>query len=510
MIGPGAVSVRLRTPEVPAAARFAPTDPPPAWDISSHPRIGALLRSRKFQFLAVLPNQILFWMVIFIGLAGTAVPGLNFGAAITWYVWFALLFVMMVVAGRAWCLMCPFGAFGEWVQKLTLWGHSHRRLTLGRKLPERWAGYGALISTAIFIGLTWIEEFFNIAGPGNPITTGWLVVGIISGALVFFVVFERRTFCRYLCPLTSMIATFATMGSLAGFRTRDRTKCLSCETKECMRGGSHGAGCPWYTWPGATDSNAYCGLCTECYKACPYDNIGLFVQPPLTSVVAPRHRRVDIGWTLAGLAGLVLYQQVNAMPIYTPVDDWLNAVTHFPHYPNPIDYLAVIAGVAVVLAAVGWAMSRLFGTAEAGPPRSGGRFLVRQSRFRSFFVPVMYGMIPVVGADYFARQLPKFLKHVTRVPVSFEHLWGAGSTHSWLYNYRLLSNPQIVDVQIAVVTLGALASAWACWRVAGRELVPIVRQAPWATWGVRLTAVTLPLTTGLSMSVLYAAMNAAT
>ena len=67
------------------------------------PRVAKLLRSRRFQFMLILPNQIVFWLVILLGFAGTVVPGLNFGTAITWYVWFCLVFVMMVVVGRAWC-----------------------------------------------------------------------------------------------------------------------------------------------------------------------------------------------------------------------------------------------------------------------------------------------------------------------------------------------------------------------------------------------------------------------
>ena len=506
--GPAAVAVRLRSPHEPPPDRFSDTDLPDAWDITAHPRIAAIVRSRKFQFLAVLPNQIIFWLVMFVGLAGTAIPGLNFGAAITWYVWFCLLFVMMVVAGRAWCLMCPFGGFGEWVQKLAFWSHSQRRFTLGLKLPERWAGYGALLSTGIFLALTWIEEYFNIAGPGNPVTTGWLVIGIVGGALIFFLIFERRTFCRYLCPLTSLIATVSQMGSVAGFRTRDREKCLSCQTKECMRGGSHGAGCPWYTWPGAAESNAYCGLCSECYKACPYDNIGLFLQKPMTSVVQPKNRRVDIGWTIAALWGLVLFQQINALPFYQPTDNFLNRLTYFPHYPNPVDYLGTIGIVAMAMAGISWAMTRAFGSNRAPLKRGGTTFLTKVTAFRAIFVPLMYGMIPVVGSDYFARQLPKFLKHVTRVPISFEHLWGAGSTHSWLYNFRLLTNPQIIDVQVGVVAAGTLGSIWALQRIARRELLPMTSTAA-GGWGMKLSVAVVPMLAGGAAAYMYTLMNAA-
>lgn len=105
------------------------------------------------------------------------------------------------------------------------------------------SAHGAADSPASL--LTWIEEFFNIAGPGNSAATSFMVIGIIVTALSFFLVFERRTFCRYVCPLTSLIGTVGAMGSVAGFRTRDRELCLNCTTKECMRGGENGFGCPW-------------------------------------------------------------------------------------------------------------------------------------------------------------------------------------------------------------------------------------------------------------------------
>jgi hypothetical protein len=103
---------------------------------------------------------------IFSGIFGTLTPGLNFGTAITWYVWFFVIFLMMVAVGRAWCAMCPFGGFAEWLQRRTLWQRTTKTLGLGWRLPESWAGHGLLISTVVFVGLTWIEEYFNIAGPG--------------------------------------------------------------------------------------------------------------------------------------------------------------------------------------------------------------------------------------------------------------------------------------------------------------------------------------------------------
>jgi NosR/NirI family nitrous oxide reductase transcriptional regulator len=502
---PVPIAIRLRPPDrAGAEERFGPSDPPRGWDITRNPRIARLVRDRRFQFLLIVPNQIIFWTVIFVGLLGTAIPGLNFGTAITWYVWFCLVFVLMVVIGRAWCAMCPFGGFAEWVQRRTFWRRTQKTLGLGLKFPEPLARYGFLLPVAAFLALTWIEEFFNIASPGNPADTSWMVVGIVGSALIFFLVFERRAFCRYLCPLTTLIGTVGSMGSVAGFRTRDRDVCLTCQTKDCMRGGENGFGCPWYTWPGSADSNLYCGLCSECYKACPEGNIGLFLQKPLTSVVAPTRRRADVAWAIAVLWGLVLYQQINATNLYADLDNWLNSVLHFPHYPNPVTYVGLIGLLALATAGVVRLISELFARRDLKFAQD-GHFLDRRSRFRAYFMPITYGLIPVVGADYFARQLPKFFQHATRVVPSVQHLFGFPATGSPLYQARLLSDPRIVVAQLAVISLGTLAALWSTWRIANRELVPVSRR----TVGMRVTALSLVLACGAVAAVLYVLMHAA-
>lgn len=500
------VTIHLRAPQRDGdGLHFGETDPPRGLELTKFPRVAKLLKSRKFQFITIVPNQLIFWFVIVIGFVGTADPGLNFGTAITWYIWFCLVFLLMVVVGRAWCLMCPFGGLGEWVQRRTLWKRAQSHLGLGLKFPERLAQYGFLTSVGTFVLLTWLEEFFNIAGPGNPKSTSYMVLGIVTSALLFFLIFERRAFCRYICPLSGLIGTVGSMGMVAGFRTRDREVCMTCETKDCMRGGENGYGCPWYTWPGSADSNTACGLCSECYKGCPSNNVGLFVQRPLTSVIAPSRRRVDIAWAVAILWGLVIYQQINALPLYASVDGWLNTLIHFPQYPNPIDFISVIVGVALLMAALSWGITRFFAARDLVVPHGGQSFISRTSKFRAFFLPLMYSLIPVVGSDYFARQLPKLFKHATRIVPAVGHLFGAGSNTSSLYKAQLLADPSIVLVQLIIIVLGTLASMWASWRIAKRDLVPLTDHPR----GVQVAAVSLAAICGVVASVLYVLMSAA-
>ena len=502
---PVVTAVHLRPPQRRGMEeRFAATDPSPGLDIARHPKVARILHNRRLQFMLILPNQIVFWAVIFLGLLGTVVPGLNFGTAITWYLWFCLVFVMMVVVGRAWCAMCPFGGFAEWIQRRTFWKRTQKVLGLGRKVPEPIARYGFLLSVGSFLALTWIEEFFNTAGPGAPHATSWMVVGIVASALVFFLAFERRSFCRYVCPLSALIGTVGAMGSVAGFRTRDRETCLSCGTKDCMRGGTDGYGCPWYTWPGSADSNLACGLCTECYKACPSDNIGLYLQKPLTSVVAPHRRRADVAWAVAILWGLVVFQQVNATNVYGSLDSWLIRATHIG-YPNPVDYVGIIAAVAALMAGIVWVAQHALERRDLQVPAGGHGFMEHTSKFRTFFLPLMYGIIPVVGADYFARQLPKFFKHVPRLVPAIGAWFGHGSTSSSIYHMRLLADPRIVTVQVGVIALGTLAAVVTSWRIAGRDLATVSAHPAAA----RAVAVGLALACGAAAIVLYIAMHAA-
>ena len=505
LVDPIAVVIRTRAPLHPGD-RFEATDPSVGRDVAANPRVARLLRNRKLQFLLILPNQIIFWLVIGIGLLGTVVPGLNFATAITWYVWFCLVFVLMVVVGRAWCAMCPFGGFGEWIQRHTFWKRTTKSIGLGLKVPEKVGQYGFLLSVGAFLLLTWIEEYFNIAGPGNPASTSFMVLGIVGSALLFFLLFERRSFCRYVCPLTSIIGTVGSMGSVAGFRTRNRDVCLACETKSCMRGDADGYGCPWYTWPGSADSNLTCGLCSECYKACPSDNIGLYVQKPLTSVIAPTRRRADVAWAVALLWGLVIYQQVNALAFFAKIDNWLNAHTNFPQYPNPVDFVGVIAIVALAMAGVSRIIQFAVGRRDLVVPAGGASFVDRTSAFRQYFVPLMYGVIPVVGADYFARQLPKFFQHATRVVPAVGHLFGAGSTTSSLYNASIIgSTTGIIAVQVGVMVLGTMAAVYASWRIAGRDLAAIATSRR----RVQVSAAGFALICGVAAIVLYILMNAA-
>lgn len=482
--------LRVRSPQKEGVKeRFSDSDG--GIDVTSLPVVGApvkrALKSRLFQFSLILPNQIVFWLVVFSGFFWTVDPTHNFGTVLTWYIWFAVVCAMMVGVGRGWCVMCPFGGFAEWIQRKTLWKRTQKSLGLGWKMPEWAASYGLVISAIVFIGLTWAEEYFNIAGPGRPIMTSFMILGIVGAATATFILFERRTFCRYMCPLSSVIGSVGSTGMVSGFRPKDRDKCLNCPTKECMRGGKDGYGCPWYTWPASQDTNTYCGLCTECYKACPYDNVGVSVQKPLTSVVAPKRKRMEIAWVVALLFGLVIYQQWNALSSYASFEGWLNTHMHFPHYPNPLAYLGVIALITVMLAGLVFLFSRALA------------FKTRIARsFSGWFAPLMYGLIPLMGADYLARQLPKFFNHAVSI-------LGVLRLGDRFYDYQVLTAGWLVRAQYITMAVGILGALYATWKIGGKDLQQLTSHKKLA----RVIPSIAILLLGVGLIALYVAMHGA-
>ena len=99
--------------------------------------------------------------------------------------------------------------------------------------------------------------------------------------------YRLRTFCNYVCPISGFLSLY-TMTATVELRSADKDTCLKCKTKSCIRGSEQGWSCPWNVYMGKLDRNNYCGLCFECVKSCPNDNISLFVRPFSSSDVILR------------------------------------------------------------------------------------------------------------------------------------------------------------------------------------------------------------------------------
>jgi hypothetical protein len=158
--------------------------------------------------------------------------------------------------------------------------------SLGRKWPKAlrsiWIQNGAFAFLALFSAVV-------LTQPG---VTAVILATFLFIAIGASLVFERRAFCRYMCPVGGFIGLYSQTAPLE-VRVRDTAICASHTTKTCYTGSESGYGCPWGVFPGGLVKNTYCGACLECLRTCPLDNIAINIRPAGTDLTQPRGRRMD-------------------------------------------------------------------------------------------------------------------------------------------------------------------------------------------------------------------------
>jgi polyferredoxin len=264
------------------------------------PQLRNLMRSPR------LWNTLLFgivsWLFVLVNLwlwLGPQDRAHNGGLNLFWAWWWPLILLTYPLVGRLWCSFCPFMVWGEIVQRLArLLGWQPQRWPRGES--DRWAA--PLLAAGFAAILLW-ETL------GNLENTAWLssclLLLITAGAVIGSLRFEKRFWCRYLCPVGGMNGLFAKL-SISELRAQIGTCSGSCTSFACFKGGPAEAdegyataGCPVGTHPAHLADNRNCVLCLTCAQACPHRSVTLRLRPP----AADLQRSMD---PPAGEAGLIL------------------------------------------------------------------------------------------------------------------------------------------------------------------------------------------------------------
>ncbi|MHA2251117.1 MAG: 4Fe-4S binding protein [Candidatus Kariarchaeaceae archaeon] len=261
-----------------------------------------LMRSRPFQFFLIVPNFLIFVMAALSGFYGPNDASVSLATVLTWIVWWAFLLLMIAGISRLWCTICPFGAMGEWAHRFSLWGTGQKRFSLNlawpKKLKNLW------LVNAFFIFFLWMD---NVFGFGNsPVLTGYFIVVLVVLDVGVSLIFERRSFCRYMCPINGFIGL---QGLFAGFEMRSKSSqvCRQCRGKWCLKGREEeggGYGCPMFLYPGGNDTNKYCILCSECLKSCPNNTMRWGIRPPLKDLWVNKKFSFDESFNIIALLGV--------------------------------------------------------------------------------------------------------------------------------------------------------------------------------------------------------------
>ncbi len=208
-------------------------------DLMEFGLIKRLVKLRPLQFLIVAPSFIIFILAVITIVYGVQHAGFNWGMVFTWVVWWGLVIILFVVIGRGWCVTCPFGAVGEWLQRLSLWWKTKWGIELKLKWPRRLQNLWLPIG--LFIVFIFLDAGYGISN--SPQLTVILIVVMVLGAVWVDLLFERRTFCRYLCPITLFIGV-SSMFAPFELRRKKEEVCRQCLSKDCINGNEDTYGCP--------------------------------------------------------------------------------------------------------------------------------------------------------------------------------------------------------------------------------------------------------------------------
>ncbi len=315
----------------------------------------AAFQNRLYPGLLQVATVIGLGLILYFAFFGTIRPARNLATVVTWTLWWAILPWSFLLAGRLWCAVCPLGAIGAWTQKAA------DRLGLG---PKRKPGavlkrVGPWLMVASFVALAWVDRTFSIIG--SPRATGALLLALLAGAVIASLLYRRRVWCRYLCPLGALSGVYA-MTAAVELRG-NRSDCARCHAKSCYTGTSHSDGCPLYEFPQTMDSNRNCNLCGECVKVCPQDAVRLSLRPPgreLWQLRKPLLAEAILGVVMVAL----VYLQTIDMTM--PWGDYMKAVIDNTPFVNYNAAFTATFGAIMALALAGyllasWAAGRLSG-----------------------------------------------------------------------------------------------------------------------------------------------------
>lgn len=414
-----------------------------------------LVTRRPFQFGLIAPNLLTFTVIVLAGLVGTATGAMNFSTIFVWLAWWGLLVLVLIpLGGRAWCAMCPIPAPGEWLARGAIVVRSERGFGFGlawpRRLQNLWPAFGGLLLLVLF----------GLIVTTRPLVTALLLLGLALVALVTHLVFERRVFCRYLCPVGALLGIYS-MAAPLELRARDLDVCRQCRGKACYRGGP-GYPCPTFQFPGGgLARNTYCLLCTECLKACPYDNLTLRLRPFGADLRDRRGPRADEAWIVLLLLGTALVHSVIKLGPWGWIKSWAN----FDGTQEFFLYAVLFVGAVLVVLPILHLLAAWLSRAFAGAPGT---------RLGTLFVRYAYALVPLSLAAWMAFTLAVLLPNLSYIPrVLSDPLgwgWDLFGTRETTWTWVPLG--ALPWAQLALLLVGVWGSIRVAHGIAGEALGP--------------------------------------
>jgi cytochrome c oxidase assembly factor CtaG/polyferredoxin len=438
------------------------------FDLLRVPVLGRFLRWRHARPALQLPLLALAGVVIFDGLRGPQVAAMNLAGVGPWIHWRGLVVLALLVAGNFFCMGCPFllprTIARRWLPAGWVWP---------RRLRNKWV---AVLLLGLFL---WAYEAFALWD--SPWWTAWIALAYFAAAFAIDGLFRGAPFCKYLCPLGQFNFVHSLVSPLE-VQVRDPAACVSCASRDCIRGRDGIPGCELHLYLPRKSGNMDCTFCLDCVHACPHDNVGILAVPrgrelwrdALRSGIGRFARRAD----LAALVVLLAFGAfTNAAGMVGPVVELRDRLGS-PRVSATVSYL--VALVVVPLLAVGAAsgLSRRWGA------QPGSTWEVA-NRYAFALVPLGFGMWMAHYGFHFLTSWDTILPTTQRLAADFG--WAGLGQPEWVRSCCRPVADWLPRLEIVLLDVGLLLSLYAAYRIAVAQC-PRPSQAlrAFAPWGVLL------------------------
>ncbi|MEG3437926.1 sigma 54-interacting transcriptional regulator [Pannus brasiliensis CCIBt3594] len=378
----------------------------------------------------------------------------NFALNLFWAWWWPLVLLIFPFLGRVWCAVCPFMIYGEITQKISLYLFPRQLKKWPRETAEKWGGWFLYGLFALI--LLW-EELWNLED--TAYLSSCLLLLITAGAMIFSTIFERRFWCRYLCPIGGMNGMFAKL-SMTELRAQQGTCSAECTTYQCYKGGPRKGegmeteGCPLYSHPAQLEDNRDCVLCMTCLKACPHRSVEFNLRPPAIELWTTHTPRVYEVALLLLLLGAIFLHHLSDLRsgLHLPVD-----LTDFWQHAGLSIAALFLPSIVPLLAHAG--VKFIFQNFSSLKPRS--------------FIELAYGYLPLVLMGNLAHYLQLGLGEAGRIlPVTLA-TFGLTGMNLPIF----VAHPAVIAfLQGTVLLIGVLASVYITEKIAKQPFKLLIPQ----------------------------------
>ena len=260
-------------------------------------KIRKVFKSTWFPTSVQLVSGAFFLYIFYLGFWGKQNPDSNVALVLAWGIWEPAVIISTIFAARIWCGICPVGGISSLCS---------RYFSLKLSVPQFLRKYGFYLS-GIGLGIIiWFEVMTHMVT--SPRSTAILITSIAVPAIILGVLFQRRTWCRYLCPLGKMVGIFSS-ASILELRANYGICNNDCITHSCYTGGQEcQSGCPMFEGPFSLRSNVDCIYCGNCIKNCPNQSPQMNLRLPGFELWASRRFEKPVVFLVPLIMGTQIYR----------------------------------------------------------------------------------------------------------------------------------------------------------------------------------------------------------